>query len=69
MAMRPVKPEPIPTFTRPGAMSTSVATAAAVTTTWRRLGISTPGPSSMRRVRSAARPSVIHTSSCSAGVS
>src|SRR5215831_6400430 len=43
MASRPVKPEPMPTLTRPGAMSTSVAMADAVTRTWRRLGISTPG--------------------------
>ena len=59
---RPVKPAPSATATRPGASSSSVATAAALTIGWRRLGTSTAGPSPIVAVRSAARASVIHTS-------
>ncbi len=63
MANRPVKPVPTATATRPGpAMSTSVPIAAAVTIGWRRLGMSTPGPSPMVEVRSAARHSCTQTS-------
>ena len=59
---RPVKPVPIAAATRPGASASSVAIAAACAATWRRLGTSTPGPSPIRRVASAIRASVIHTS-------
>ena len=43
--------------------------AAALVMGWRRLGMSTPGPSPMRLVRSAARHSCTHTSGYSAGES
>ena len=70
IARRPVKPLPTPITTRSGpTMSTNVAIADAVTIGWRSDGISTPGPSVMRDVRAPASASVIHTSSCSAGVS
>ena len=52
---RPVNPAPSATATRSGARSARVATAAAVTIGWRRLGTSTAGPSPMTCVRSAQR--------------
>lgn len=70
MARRPVKPLPIPMRTRSGpAVCTSVVIAEAVTIGWRRLGISTPGPSTIRSVRSAAWFRTIQTSGYSAGES
>jgi hypothetical protein len=55
--------------TRPGASAVSVAVAAALTIGCRRLGTSTPGPSPIRSVRSAASASVIQTSGLCCGVS
>jgi len=58
-----VNPDPIATATRAGpAIDASVAIAAAFVIGWRRLGTSTPGPSPMRVVRSAARQSCTQTS-------
>ena len=48
IAMRPVKPVPIATTTRPGASCSSVAIALACVSGWRRFGTSTAGPSAMR---------------------
>ncbi len=66
---RPVKPDPIATFTRPGASSTSVPIAAAVTIGCRSDGMATPGPISIVDVRRAHSASIIHTSGYSAGES
>ena len=55
---RPVNPAPIAARTRPGARTSSVRRPAAVATGARRPGTTTPIPSPMRRVRSAARASV-----------
>jgi len=69
MARRPVNPVPNPITTRPGAIATSAAVAAALTIGWRRVGMSTPGPSPIRSVRSAANANDIHTSGLCWGVS
>ena len=68
-ARRPVKPEPMAYAVRPAAIDSSVAMAEAVVSGWRRLGISTAGPSPMVDVAWAHSARCIHTSSCSAGVS
>ena len=64
-----MKPVPIATASRPGAFASSVAIAAAVVTTWRRLGTSTAGPKPITSVFSAISASAIHTSSYNAGES
>ena len=64
-----MNPEPIAYAVRPAASDSSVAIADAVTSGWRRLGISTAGPSPIVDVAWAHRARCIHTSSCSAGVS
>ena len=69
IAMRPVKPVPIATATRPGASCSSVAIALACTSGWRRFGTSTAGPSPMRSVCAAASASTIQTSLYSEGES
>jgi hypothetical protein len=60
---RPVKPVPIAIATRPGACASSVEIAAAVVSTWRRLGTSTAAPSPMSSVFSATCESATNTSS------
>ena len=60
---RAVKPVPIATASRPGAMRATVATAEAVVITWRRFGTSTAVPSPMREVRSAINARWIQMSS------
>ena len=67
--MRPVKPVPKAVLTRPGASPASVASAAAVTTGWRRLGTSEAGPSPIVLVRPAATARTIHGSAYMAGES
>ena len=52
-ACRPVNPVPMAATVRPGARLSRVAIALACTSTWRRLGMSTAGPSPIRSVRSA----------------
>lgn len=70
MAYRPVKPVPTATAARSGpTSSTSMAIPAALTMGWRRLGISTPGPSPIREVRAALQASIAHTSGYRAGES
>ena len=55
-------PVPIPHTTRPGASSSSVARALAVTDAWRVWGTVTPGPRRMREVATAHAASVTHSS-------
>ena len=55
-------PVPMPSTTRPGASSSKVRTALAVTDTCRVWGTVTPGPSRMRDVAVAHAPSVTHNS-------
>src|SRR5581483_4288074 len=69
MAYPPVNPAPTAIATRPGASAASVASAAAFVIGWRRLGISTAGPSPMTDVRDAASANAIHTSDAMAGES
>src|SRR3954447_7272169 len=69
MARRPVNPVPNATSTRPGAMATSIAVAAAFTMGCRSEGTRTPGARPMRDVRSAASARHIHTSGLFCGVS
>ncbi len=69
IAIRPVKPVPIATATRPGASCSSVAIALACVSGWRRLGTSTAGPSAIRSVRSAASAATTQMSPYSAGES
>jgi hypothetical protein len=57
-----VKPVPSATTRRPGAWASIVPIAAAVVTTWRRLGISTAVPTPIRSVRSRARAIATQTS-------
>lgn len=64
-----MNPLPTPTTTRPGANVSSVDIAAAVTIGCRKLGMSTPGPSPILVVRSAASAKTIHTSANTAGES
>jgi hypothetical protein len=59
---RPVNPLPIATASRPGACASIEPIAAAVVTTWRRLGTSTAVPTPIRSVRSSARAIAIQTS-------
>jgi hypothetical protein len=59
---RPVKPLPIATASRPGAWASIEPIAAAVATTWRRLGTSTAVPTPIRSVRSSVRAIATHTS-------
>ena len=69
MALRPLYPVPKATTTRPGASASNAAVAAALTIGCRRDGTSTPGPSPMRSVRSAASAISIQTSGLCWGVS
>ena len=69
IAIRPVKPVPIATATRPGTSCSSVAIALACTSGCRRLGTRTAGPSAMRVVRCAASAAITQMSPYSAGES
>ena len=62
MASRAVNPVPNATASRPGASSSMVAIADAVTTGWRRLGTATAVPTPIRSVASATRASATQTS-------
>ena len=62
MARRAVKPVPNATARRPGASSSIVAIADAVTTGWRKLGTATAVPTPIRSVASATRASATQTS-------
>ena len=55
-------PVPMPSTMRPGAISSSVAIALAVTDQWRVCGTVTPGPSLIFEVASAQAASVVHSS-------
>ena len=55
-------PVPMPSTMRPGAISSSVAIALAVTDQWRVCGTVTPGPSLIFEVASAHAASVVHSS-------
>ena len=59
---RPVKPAPTAARTRPGASADRVRSAADVAAGVRRPGTTTPTPSPMRVVRSAARARVANGS-------
>ena len=69
MARRPVKPVPMPMSIRPGASLFRVAKALAVTAAMRLEGISTPVPSRMRLVFTAAAPMATKQSALSIWVS
>jgi hypothetical protein len=69
IAARPEKPVPNAAMTRPGASWCNETVCAALTSGRRWVGISTPGPSSIVEVTSAARCNPTHTSSRSNGVS
>ena len=62
MVWAELPPVPIPIITRPGASSSNVRIALAVTDTWRVWGTVTPGPSMIRDVAVAQAPSVTHSS-------
>ena len=69
MARRAVKPVPTPKSMRPGASWLSVASALAVTGAMRLDGTSTPVPSRMRLVWTAAAPMATKQSALSIWVS
>jgi hypothetical protein len=69
MARRAVYPVPNAATSLPGASSSIVAMAEAVTMGWRRLGTATPVPRPIRLVASAARASATQTSVSRAGES
>ncbi len=62
MARAPVNPVPTANVSRPGARSSTVAIADAVTMTWRRKPTATPVATPMWSVASATRATAIHTS-------
>jgi len=69
MARAPVKPVPTANVSRPGARSSMVAIADAVTMTWRRNPTATPVATPMWSVASATRATPTQTSPYSAGES